>query len=888
MAQIPNLFNGISQQAPALRHPSQAEEQINAMSSVSRGVFKRPPLSHVAQLFATNIGDAYVHFIDRDATERYAVVITDGDLDVFDENGASKTVAFPNGKTYLDATDPRSSFAAITIADHTFIANKGVETAMTAALDPTSEIRHAALLTLTIAPYGEDVASGCGDSYITVTVNGTTKYAYYADNTNDLNLYAADLAAQFRTAFPTWTIQEDNNHISFLAPHGTTVALSGILCRTITYDLISEAPDVYACVNHDEGNCYSLSYDNLNATDALFIVVKATPTGYTYYVELDGTTVSSSGGGSEVVAQALTTAINGIGGFSAVTYGTMVKVTKNAGTTFTWSVWDGYGNQGLSAMKNGVHRFSDLPARFVENYAVKIQGQSNAEGAYYMEWNAATGRWSEVRAPGLDDAFDATTMPHILVREADGTFTFKVATWDEAGCGDATSTPNPSFIGETISDLFFYRNRLGMLSGENYILSRAGEYYAFWPSSATDILDSDAIDSAAVHTRESLLKHAVPFNEALLLFSPHTQFRVSAEGILSPRTVRCDPTTEFASSATTKPVGIGPNLYFVSPRGDYSQLREYFVEPDTIVNDASDVTAHVDELVPKDVFSLVGNSNEDLLLALSKATGHKNRLYVYKFYWQGQEKLQSSWSYWETGADDVILGAGWMGTSKLALIIQRADGVYLETMVLNGDTSEAAISWLVHLDRRTSLTGSYNAGTDVTTWTLPYSDDSTEFRVVLGSAFTGQAGRIITPSRPTATTLTAIGDFSAGAAYVGKRYVMRYRFSEQFPREARGATEVALIDGRFQLRRFKVRYEDTGYFRAVVAVTGRDDSTYAFTGKVLGATFVAGETPIVDGTFTIPVTARSSTVTIDLINDSPMPSQFLSADVEALHVRRSI
>ena len=49
---IPNLINGVSQQPPALRLASQAEEVVNCLPSPVEGLKKRPPLTHVKQLFS--------------------------------------------------------------------------------------------------------------------------------------------------------------------------------------------------------------------------------------------------------------------------------------------------------------------------------------------------------------------------------------------------------------------------------------------------------------------------------------------------------------------------------------------------------------------------------------------------------------------------------------------------------------------------------------------------------------------------------------------------------------------------------------------------------------------------------------------------------------------
>ena len=121
---IPNLYNGISQQPPSLRLPSQAAVQENALSSVVFGLSKRPPVKHVAKINSLTNTDSFIHTINRDASNQFVVVILNGDLKVYNLAGVEQTVSFPDGKTYLNATTPRDSFAAITVADYTFIVNK--------------------------------------------------------------------------------------------------------------------------------------------------------------------------------------------------------------------------------------------------------------------------------------------------------------------------------------------------------------------------------------------------------------------------------------------------------------------------------------------------------------------------------------------------------------------------------------------------------------------------------------------------------------------------------------------------------------------------------------------------------------------------------------------
>ena len=82
---IPNLINGVSQQPPSLRLPTQGEIQENGLSSVVRGLEKRPGTQHIAEIDSSfNDDTAFIHTIQRDESEAYVAVLTDENIKVFD------------------------------------------------------------------------------------------------------------------------------------------------------------------------------------------------------------------------------------------------------------------------------------------------------------------------------------------------------------------------------------------------------------------------------------------------------------------------------------------------------------------------------------------------------------------------------------------------------------------------------------------------------------------------------------------------------------------------------------------------------------------------------------------------------------------------------------
>lgn len=144
---LPGLFGGVSQQIPAMRHPTQCAEQDNGICTTTDGLFKRPGTQHVAVLpmtgpngatVAGSAGNVFEHPITNGQGE-YQLLIANGSLMLYElTTGAVETVEFPYGYTYLQAADPAASFRCATVADYTFVVNTTQVTAMTASLTPVN------------------------------------------------------------------------------------------------------------------------------------------------------------------------------------------------------------------------------------------------------------------------------------------------------------------------------------------------------------------------------------------------------------------------------------------------------------------------------------------------------------------------------------------------------------------------------------------------------------------------------------------------------------------------------------------------------------------------------------------------------------------------------
>jgi len=629
-----------------------------------------------------------------------------------------------------------------------------------------------------------------------------------------------------------------------------------------------------------------------------------------YSVTIDSITYSftSTNSNTEDIRDGLFTAIGTVSGYTFTKIGnSSFKVVKAAGT-LSVSASDGYGDNASQIIYDSVQNFSDLPSEGIDGQVVEIKGDAaNNFDNYWVKWVASTSVWEETLAPAIKYKFDYDTMPHLLIRTADGNFrltqadgssytisatSYDVPEWGERLVGDLDSAPNPSFVDTTIKDIFFHSNRLGLLADENVVLSRASEFFEFFAETVTDVLDTDVIDINVSHTKVSLLKNAIPFNSNLLIFSDQTQFLLSGGTSLTPSNVAVDVATEYEALDGVKPVGSGNNVFFGFNKGEYTGLREYYVEADGETNEGEDITANVPKYIPSSIFKFAIASNENVLVALSSKSTEVNALYIYQWFYADSKRLQSAWHKWTFGTTSnvTILNVDFIGTT-LYLLIERSDGVYIETIDVAPAIVDTSASYLTHLDRKitnatTGVSESYNAGTDQTTITIPYTIDNT-IKLVGASTASNTAGRDITLVSATGTSIVVSGDITAYDYFIGEQYTFTYTFSQQYMalgEQYASGSRTRIKDGRLQIRNWTVSYNDTSYFQTSVTPKARDTETSTFTGTVVGSG-LAGRVNLEDGDFEFAVLSRNEGLVVALTNDSHLPSNFVNAEWQGYYVK---
>ncbi|QUD16295.1 tail tubular protein B [Escherichia phage vB_EcoP_SYGE1] len=555
---------------------------------------------------------------------------------------------------------------------------------------------------------------------------------------------------------------------------------------------------------------------------------------------------------------------------------------------------DGYADQLINPVPHYAQSFSKLPPNAPNGYIVKIVGDSSRSAdQYYVRYDAERKVWIETLGWDTENQVLWETMPHALVRAADGNFDFKWLEWSPKSCGDVDTNPWPSFVGSNINDVFFFRNRLGFLSGENIILSRTAKYFNFYPASIANLSDDDPIDVAVSTNRISILKYAVPFSEELLIWSDEAQFVLTASGTLTSKSVELNLTTQFDVQDRARPYGIGRNVYFASPRSSFTSIYRYYAVQDvSFVKNAEDITAHVPNYIPNGVFSICGSGTENFCSVLSH--GDPSKIFIYKFLYLNEELRQQSWSHWDFGANVQVLACQSIG-SDMYVILRNEFNTFLakisftkNAIDLQGEPYRAFMDMKI---RYTIPSGTYSDDTFTTSIHIPtiYGANFRRGKITVLEP----DGKITVFEQPKAgwnsdPWLRLNGNLEGRTVYIGFNISFVYEFSKFLIKQTAddGSTSTEDI-GRLQLRRAWVNYEESGTFDIYVE-NQSSNWKYTMAGARLGSnTLRAGRLNLGTGQYRFPVVGNAKVNTVSILSDETTPLNIIGCGWEGNYLRRS-
>ena len=455
-----------------------------------------------------------------------------------------------------------------------------------------------------------------------------------------------------------------------------------------------------------------------------------------------------------------------------------------------------------------------------------------------------------------------------------GAFKFAYPSWDDRAVGDDLTNPKPSFVGEKINKIFFFRNRIGMLSGENVILSRVNDFYNFWAKTAFTIANADPIDLQSTSTYPTDLFDAIEVNAGLLMFSASQQFLLKRdEAQLTPETAIVSYLSSYAFNEKTKPFNMGTTAGWLNSTAKRTRFHEMAGIQRNGEPQVLEQTKIISKLFPDDI-TLVAESTENSMVLFGSL--NKNEVWGYKYYTQGEQRIQSAWFRWELPGtvtfhcmmDDVyyaILKNGSVYTLQSFDIKKATD-----TLMVGTSPTE----YLIHLDTKTEISSgslTYNATTNKTSFTKPTGYDNSGQLAVFCKTAGNNVGRF-SKATVNGSDIEWEGDWSGLDIIVGYLYEMEVELPTIFITQSDGEQIKSETRGSLIVHRLNFSFGAVGLIDVTLKRKGRPD--YNKTYESIDWDSYISNTLSVSEEFihTIPVYDRNTNLSIHLNSTHPSPA----------------
>jgi len=958
---IPNLLQGISQQPDNRKFLGQLRDSVNAFPDYALGLLKRPGGKYISELYGASTSgkwfsilrdqqEKYVAQYDDNTFRVWSLI--DGSPRAVDMGDAAPgSCNLVNLKADLAAYNAAVDLTATRLAElHEAQATyKEVLDGQTSTEQelfqvnytyPVSSIEQYLVSGILLKANGVYVVKN-NNAVIQATTTLPANYALGNEVTDEHPLLAAQgnrvyqtiltVAAEFNsgdlsTAESAMNTAQTNYDNAVAAEAVALAAYQAELdnCEITTlpstnYLHGATAEDIELLTLNDytfvlnKAKTVELLTDTVDKTAAkpneAFVVIRVVGTGH-YKIYLDGTERASynagSGGDVDQIVSDLVGDLNGqtFGGktYSATAVGPGLYISCTA--DFSISVVGAPSEDAMFVFQDTTPTVANLPLQCKNGFKVKVVNSLDIDvDDMYVNFvtdsggTYGPGTWEESNGWELAYQFDPTTMPHQLVRQADGSFSFDPITWGDRDIGDEETNPSPSFVNSTISNVFFYRNRLGFLSGETVVLSRAGNYFNFWATTALTVSDDDPIDISASSIKPVNLRYVRPTSVGLVLFSDTEQFILSTDSdILSPNTSKINELSSYECDRNVEAVTLGTSLAFISKTPLYTRLYELFSINTTSPPFMYEQTKIVPELIPQTVDSMISSP---ALSIVSLGTVGSNTIYQYKFLQQGEQRSISTWYKWVLTGN---LLDQFFDVSTYYAVVSSGTSVYVQSYDLTQASEEGYLTlptgektdvcldlWSINPYREYDPDGD---GSDVTRIYLPYEEIAAgTFYIVLLGRYIGANDALTSAS--VGALLTATVEGSAGAYYVdidgdyrGRDLIIGYNYSMEvelpkfYVSKSENQTAVSDFTSDLIIHRIKVSTGLSGPVKYDISITGRPEWSNTIEAVAPYAYNLNNVNMSADAVHTVPIYQRNENLSIRIIGDTALPVSILSLNWE--------
>lgn len=627
--------------------------------------------------------------------------------------------------------------------------------------------------------------------------------------------------------------------------------------------------------------------------------------GKTYKIMVDGVTISSyttPDGSSapdiqwvatDYVARVLYTKIAGgiiADGPAAATYppqpaytaslhDNVIWLQKTDGSDFKLTTSDSQKGEDLIAAKGSIKATTALPPIAPNGFTLRITGSGkSSKDDYWLKAdnsNDSTIRWLETVEPNIPVRFNSNTLPHTLVRESltggVANFTFSQGSYEDRTIGGTDSNPLPAFINEDapqpILSTGVFQNRLFFLSGETICMSRSSLFFNFWKETSQTSSDSDPIEGYADTDRVNNLFNYQILNGDLAIFSDNAQFVIDGSKPVTKSNITLEQITAYPSETNIKPQAAGENVFFAYNAANFVGVRELFTDNYSDTKKAYPITDYISKYITGKCKQMLASPSLNTMMI--RTFTNLNKIYIYDWLWQDNQKVQSAWHTWIMDGDVLYI---FYIDDQLYIVYRVLGKTYLDSLTMLNDPDTVNLNYSTKLDHKVTVAATYDPINDTYNFTLPYSRADVVCTISEGGWVEDEGSSFNAEYLGEGNWKTS-EDLSEGNSTLNVICGVKFRYGyvptqpvvKDFRERVIGLSSIIMSN-------LFIHYEVTGDIYVTATPKNGQVRDYHFSGRYMGTAENLVGSPILDnGTYRVPIRQRAEDMQIEIWSDTHYP-----------------
>ena len=490
---------------------------------------------------------------------------------------------------------------------------------------------------------------------------------------------------------------------------------------------------------------------------------------------------------------------------------------------------------------------------------------------------------------------DSFTISSVNTQNLEGD-AFRLNYWKPRTVGAADTNPMPSFVGNTIDGISFFKNRIIFTSRQNVVCSQAGDYFNFFASTVITIVDSDPIDLSASSSKPIRFQHLLPIPRAgLLLFGDNAQYILeTTTEAFAPKTAEINRLSSFSLTDTISPIDVGPSYIFLE-QGDKATAVYEMNIGDNVGGKpiVQELTKPLPYYIPAAIKNLKVSQSANTFAILS-AQDTKS-IYLYRFFNAGDSRV-SAWFRWILPGTVESFD---FDQDIMYIVTKQGSNYILNTMSLMTETPSQSLLFegqyldvrLDYFDYNPTLV--YKSATDTTRVCFKDGFENSEEQAVLmylNPAIAGYFEEQTLQYDATAPTgqkyyLEAEGNQTTSKFAIGYKYEATAELPAFYFVKGEGNKDTLNVP---RINRLKINSYNSGPYRALVVSEGRDEFSLSLP-QINADYYKADNIPIIrNAESTVPILAKGNQFSFNLIADAPFPTAFTSVTWEGTYNNKGI